>query len=354
MGENIYLKVHELLSAGQKIILARTIRRSGSTPRNVGSMCIITEKGELFGTVGGGALEYQVQQKAIELLQQEQSFIYRFHLSNEDLAENGMICGGNVDLYLEPLLPSNNETLAVFRTIKQHIVANKPGILVTRIKDGIPAMDTTARIFIKTDGNAIGTIPGLTPGEIHLDDDVPYDLIDFDGEKLGLFVEEIILPPRVFLFGAGHVAVFVARLAKMVEFGLTVIDDRGEFASKQNFPDADEIIVTDFDQAFKQLNIASNAYILIITRGHLHDKTVLEQALNTEAAYIGMIGSTKKRNTIYKALMEDGVSKEILETVYSPIGLDINAETPEEIAVSIVGELIKKRAPKKKNKNLIL
>lgn len=354
MGDNIYLTVHELLSSGKKVVLVRTIRRSGSTPRNVGSMCIITEDGKLIGTVGGGALEYQAQKKAMTLFQTEASFIHRFQLSNEDLAEKGMICGGNVDLYLEPLFPSSSQTLSLFDTISRNIIDSRTGILVTRIEDGIHAMDDGARTFIKADGKTIGTIAGLDPQTIHLDADVPYDLIEFENNPSGLFVEKIILTPRVFLFGAGHVAAFVAKLAKMVGFGLTVIDDRPEFANKRHFPDADEIVITDFEHAVEQLNISQNAYILIITRGHLHDKTVLEQALETQAAYIGMIGSIKKRNIIYNALMDKGVSKETLEKVYSPIGLDIHAETPEEIAVSIVGELIQKRAPKKKNKNLIL
>ena len=103
MEKNIYIKVYDLLSSGQKIVLVKTIRRSGSTPRDVGSMCIITQEGKLIGTVGGGTLEYRVQNRAKEILKQEKSFIYRFQLTNEDLASAGMICGGDVDLYLEPL-----------------------------------------------------------------------------------------------------------------------------------------------------------------------------------------------------------------------------------------------------------
>lgn len=354
MGENIYKKVYELLSSGQKLILAKTIRRSGSTPRDVGSMCIITQDGKLIGTVGGGALEYRVQKQAMELLKQENSFIYKFQLTNEDLAGAGMICGGNVDLYLEPLFPENREMVSLFKTIRQQIGENRSGILVTRIETGIHAMDTSARLFIKENGKTFGTIPGLDPKEINLDKNTPYALIHLDDKKVDLFVEKISLSPRIFLFGAGHVSLFVARVAKMVGFNITLIDDRPKFANKERFPEADKILVTEFKQAFEQLKISQNSYILIITRGHLHDKTVLQHALGTTASYIGMIGSTKKRNTIYKALMDEGFSKDDLEKVYSPIGLDINAETPEEIAVSIVGELIKKRAPEKKTKNLIL
>ncbi|CCK79683.1 MULTISPECIES: XdhC family aldehyde oxidoreductase maturation factor [Desulfobacula] len=354
MGKNLYLKAYDLLSSGKKIILARTIRRSGSTPRDVGSMCIITEDGDLIGTVGGGLLEYKVQQKAKTLLKEKESFVYQFRLSGEDLAAGGMICGGDVDLYLEPLFPENTGMVSLYKAIQEHIIKNRPGILVTRIKDGIPAIDTEARLFLETDGQTLGSISGLNPKQLAFDKNIPYELISSGDKGEAFFVEKIALKPQVFIFGAGHVSLFVAQLAKMVGFSITVIDDRPEFANEQRFPEADNILVTDLNQAFEQLEISPTSYILIITRGHLHDKVVLQQALSTAAGYIGMIGSKKKKNTIYKALMEEGFSKEQLETVYSPIGLEINAETPEEIAVSIVGELIKKRAPKKKAKQLIL
>jgi xanthine dehydrogenase accessory factor len=354
MKKNIYEQAYELLLSGKNIIFVRTIRRSGSTPRNVGSMCIITEDEKIIGTIGGGLLEYRVQQQAKKLLKQGKSFIYRFQLSNEDLAKDGMICGGDVDLYLEPCFAANSETLKVFKAITQMIQNNQSGILATKIEDDISAKDTSARILVHEDGTTLGTIDGVNPEKITMDKDISYELISRKKEKTDLFVEKIILNPQVFLFGAGHVSMFVAQLAKTVGFSITIIDDRPEFANEEKFPQADEILVASFDKAFEQLNISQNSYILIITRGHLHDKTVLQKALETNAAYIGMIGSIKKRNIIYKDLLELGISKQALEKVYSPIGIDINAETPEEIAVSIVGELIKKRAPERQKKNLIL
>ncbi len=351
MGNNIYRKACDLLLSGEKIVLAKTIRRSGSTPRDVGSMCIITEAGKLIGTIGGGTLEYLVQKRAMELLKQETSFICKFRLNSEEVACDGMICGGNVDLYLETLSPKNSMTLSLFKCLQQQIIKNCPCILVTRIEDSISAMDTTARIAITDNGETLGYIPGVNPKDITMSKSQTCELMSFDDGKTNLFVERIAIDPRIFLFGAGHVSMFVAQLANMVGFAITVIDDRPEFANKERFPGADKILITDFSHAFEQLEISENSYILIITRGHLHDKIVLQHALSTPAYYIGMIGSARKRTTIYTALMDEGVSKNDLEKVYSPIGLNINAETPEEIAVSIVGELIKKRAPEKK-KNL--
>lgn len=349
MKKNLYIIASDLLSSGQKLVLARTIKRSGSTPRDVGSMCIVTEDGRLFGTVGGGLLEHQVQQKAIEILSGGKSFIFRFMLTEKDLAKAGMICGGTTDLYLEPFSPQNPETVLLFEAVKSHIIQRKAGLLVTRIADGISCLEPGTRFFIRENGSVIGSIPGLVKEDIQLEKDRLYDFFSSPDNSLDFFVEKIAMGPGIILFGAGHVSVCVAQLAKMVGFNVTVVDDRSEFANKERFPDADEIVITDFKTAFEKLDISPSSYILIITRGHLYDKIVLQRALETSASYIGMIGSIKKRNTIYNALMEEGFTKETLEKVYSPIGLEINAETPEEIAVSIVGELIQKRAPKKKS-----
>ncbi|OGR15416.1 MAG: hypothetical protein A2277_00990 [Desulfobacterales bacterium RIFOXYA12_FULL_46_15] len=353
MKKNIYQAACDLLLSGQKLILARTIRRSGSTPRDVGSMCIITQKGDLFGTVGGGLLEYQVQTRARTLFKEEKSFVYPFRLTGRDIAEAGMICGGEVDLYLDPLFPENKETLSLFQTIESEITAHRAVRLVTRIEDGIPALETGTRMLIKEDGAVIGGIKGLEPEKLPLTWNTPFELIPSGIKDIAFFVENIRLNPQVFIFGAGHVSVFVAQLAKLVGFNITVIDDRPEFANRERFPDADALIVSDFSHVFEGLRISENSYILIITRGHIHDKTVLQKALSTPAGYIGMIGSIRKRNLIYKDLMKQGITKERLESVFSPVGLDINAETPEEIAVSIVAELVKVRAPGKKLKNII-
>jgi xanthine/CO dehydrogenase XdhC/CoxF family maturation factor len=162
-------------------------------------------------------------------------------------------------------------------------------------------------------------------------------------KKMEVLLEPIFSEPTVFIFGAGHVSQQLAPLAKKVSFKVVVIDDREMFANRGRFPDADEVIVSEFEKCFDQLNIDGSSYIVIVTRGHLYDGFVLEQAIKTNARYIGMIGSKKKIQTLYQDLMKKGIPKETLDRVYAPIGIDINSETPEEIAVSIVGELIKVR-----------
>ncbi len=158
-----------------------------------------------------------------------------------------------------------------------------------------------------------------------------------------VLLEPIFSEPTVYLFGAGHVSQQIAPLAKRVQFKVVVIDDREIFANRERFPEADEIVVSEFETSFHQLHIDDSSYIVIVTRGHLYDGFVLEQAVKTNARYIGMIGSKKKIHILYQNLMKKGVSKKTLERVCAPIGLDINSETPEEIAVSIVAQLIQVR-----------
>ena len=166
-----------------------------------------------------------------------------------------------------------------------------------------------------------------------------------EAENQRFFIEPTFVPGTVFLFGAGHVSQQVAEVAALVKFRTVVLDDREEFANPQRFPKADQIIVLlSFEQAFAGLEIDSDSYVVIVTRGHLHDKTVLEQALRTKAGYIGMIGSRRKRDMLYQTLLSEGFTQEDIDRVHCPIGLNIGGETPEEIAVSIVAELIKARS----------
>ncbi len=162
-------------------------------------------------------------------------------------------------------------------------------------------------------------------------------------EKADVLLEPILSEPTVYLFGAGHVSQQIAPLAKKVLFKVVVIDDREMFANRERFPDSDEILVSEFEGCFDRLPIDESSYIVIVTRGHLYDGSVLEQAVKTNARYIGMIGSRKKIHILYQQLMKKGISKETLNRVYAPIGLEIHSETPEEIAVSIVAQLIQVR-----------
>jgi xanthine dehydrogenase accessory factor len=167
-------------------------------------------------------------------------------------------------------------------------------------------------------------------------------------EKALVVVEPSASVSTAYLFGAGHVAQPTARLAAMVNFQVWVLDDRKDYADPGRFPEAHRVkVLNSFERAFTDLAVTSDSYVVIFTHGHLHDKIVLAQALTTDAGYIGMIASRRKRNTIYDALRAEGVSQTQIDRVHSPIGLAIGAETPEEIGVSIVAEMILQRSQRK-------
>jgi xanthine dehydrogenase accessory factor len=344
--EEIYRILGTILSEGKRGVLARIVRRTGSAPRGVGSGCLILEDGSLIGTIGGGLLEHRVMERAEAVLADGKSSVFRFELSGEALSGSEMICGGLVDVYLEPLVPDNPETAAVFRAIPGFRAEGRKAVFITRMADGIPATDTGQRMLVAPGFSSIGSVSGLQAGWDPLESSESFRLIRFPKSGATFFTEALSGDAELVLFGAGHVSTSVAPLARTVGFRVTVVDDRPEFASRERFPEADEIFALPFPEAFKRLSIGRTTYIAILTRGHTHDEAVLREALRARPAYIGMIGSRRKRDAIYGNLVAEGVTPEALRNVHSPIGIPIEAETPEEIAVSIVAELIRIRADK--------
>jgi len=346
--KNHFNDVSKYLIEGKKLILARIIKQEGSIPRGAGTQCLVLEDGSIKGTIGGGLLEHQVMEKAKECLKNEESSTMHFELTGDEVAKTDMLCGGIADVYLETVIPQNAVAGKIFKRINNLINKGHKGVLLTLISDGIRPDDEKNRILIEDDGSTTGEI-----GVFHTEDKKRLakfleiktpKLIQIEKGKESVFVEPLRPYDTLYLFGAGHVSTFVASLAYMVGFRVIVIDDRKEFANKERFNKAGELIVLPFSDVFEKINISSSSYIAIITRGHIQDLNVLREALKRSDGYIGMIGSRRKREKIYQALIEEGVSKERLRKVHSPIGMDIGAETPEEIAVSIVAELIRVRA----------
>jgi len=346
--ENHFEDISKYLQEGKKVILARIIKQTGSIPRAAGTQCIVLEDGSIKGTIGGGLLEHRVMERAKECFKKEKSSMMHFELTGDEVAKTDMLCGGVADIYLETIFPGNAVAGEIFKRIGNFINEGRKGVLLTLVSDGIRPEDEKSRLLIEEDGSTTGEI-GIVPGgdkkrlAKFLEIKTP-KLTEIEKGKESIFIEPLMPYDILCLFGAGHVSTFVSSLASMVGFRVVVIDDRKEFANKERFKEADEIIVLPFSDVFEKINISSSSYIAIITRGHIQDLNVLRESLKRSDGYIGMIGSKRKREKIYQALMEEGVSGERLKQVHSPIGLDIDAETPEEIAVSIVAELIRVRA----------
>jgi len=227
------------------------------------------------------------------------------------------------------------------REVGAKMLVNKDGLISGTIGGGI----TEAKVIEETkqalrEGKGKLLTYRLTKEQAALDEGA------ICGGEMKVFIDVLQPKEKVLIFGAGHIAVCVSKLAKTVGFKVTIIDDRKEFANQDRFPEADEIIAEDTEKALTHLNITPSSYIIVLTRGHLKDEEVLGSVIRSNAAYIGMIGSRKKNATVFQHLEEQGISQDELAKVYAPIGIDIKAQTPEEIAVSIVAEIIQVKRKK--------
>lgn len=341
---NFYNGLVELLTANEDIVVVTLYDQSGSAPRTAGAKMIVKQDGSILGTIGGGRLEATAITRSRELFITKRSVVYTFDLTGTDIAAMDMICGGKGEVLLD-YIAANAVNLAIYSEVSAAIKTRQKAWLITALSEITRQQPFRQQCLVKHDGTIIGNFqcePNFRyklktgPAKISIHTQV------IEGQ---LYLIEAIRPSStVYIFGAGHVAQKIAPLTEMVGFRTVVADDRMEYANKQKFTAQTEIMLIDSFAKLPSLPIDRDSYVVIVTRGHLHDQTVLEQVLRTPAAYIGMIGSRKKRDAIYSNLVKAGFSMEELSLVHSPIGLAILAETPEEIAVSIVGELIKVRA----------
>lgn len=349
--QDIYSEIVKALEKKEKLALATLISRVGSAPRAVGAKYLVKEDGTSLGSIGGGCVEAEVWQEAQKVMEKGKGEILHFDLTSEQLAEGGLICGGNIDVFLEPL---KEDFLNIYQEVARIRQKGGSAILATVVSvEGDFPEGEGSKILMKTSGEKVGSLLGgvelekkiLGEGELMVREKKPKVLVlSSENRKAQILLEPFFSESTVYIFGGGHISEQLAPLAKKVHFKVVVVDDREMFGNRERFPEADEVIVSEFEKCFDQLNIDDSSYIVIVTRGHLYDGFVLEQAIKTNARYIGMIGSKKKIKTLYEILVKKGVSKETLNRVHAPIGLDINSETPEEIAVSIVAQLIKTRA----------
>ncbi len=249
---DIYEEILRLRREGRKAALATIINVRGSIPSFETAKMLIREDGSIVGTVGGGCVEAEVWDAAREVMRTEKSQTLNFNLNNNPKYDAGLVCGGTLEVFVEPLLPVST----------------------------------------------------------------------------------------LYIFGAGHVSWSLYKVARIAGFEVVVIDDRETYANRERFPEARDIYADEYEQVMAQLSPNESSYMVIVTRGHRDDMRVLRWAVETPARYIGMIGSQRKVITTYRELEQEGTSPEKLARVYAPVGIDIGSITPEEIAVSIVAEMI--------------
>ncbi|WP_373501013.1 XdhC family aldehyde oxidoreductase maturation factor, partial [Desulfococcus sp.] len=308
---------------------------------------IIRADGGIVGTIGGGPVEGEVMAAAPDILSSGRFEIRAFHLDSGAAGEMDMICGGRLDVLLERISP-DPEVRGIFQTLEEAGRRGRKYLLAADIPEAGHGAIARAVVFadgdiVASDGFPRSVLPALL--EKTRKERAPVMVIH-DGRRY--LAEPAFIPGTAYLFGAGHVSRAVSRLTHLVGFRTVVLDDRAEFASGPRFPRAEEVrVIDDFNEAMAGLPVDPDSYLVILTRGHHHDRTVLQQALGTDAGYIGMIGSRRKRDAIYAVLRDEGMTDADFARVHCPIGIDIEAETPEEIAVSIVAELIAARASRR-------
>ncbi|MFI5176237.1 MAG: XdhC family protein [Terriglobia bacterium] len=249
---DIYEEISKIRRSGKQAALATIVRVRGSIPSYEAAKILVREDGSTLGSIGGGCVEAEVVLAAQKAMREEKSRMLSFDLTEDDVDQSGLVCGGTLEVFVEPILP----------------------------------------------------------------------------------------PPTLFIFGAGHVSRAISKVATLTGFQTVVIDDRPDYASQKRFPEAAEVIADYFENAFNRVQVNESSYVVIVTRGHKEDLNVLRWAIQTPARYIGLIGSKRKIKTLYERLEEEGFDPELFRKVTAPIGLDIGAVTAEEIAVAFVSEII--------------
>jgi xanthine dehydrogenase accessory factor len=360
--KELFQEILRAQRAGKRAALCTIVSSKGSLPMSGKAKMLVTEDGITLGTVGGGCLEADVWSEAKKVMQKDIPQIAKFILTEKHAGEEGLNCGGVVEIFIEPIAPGRAE--AVFEMITVIQTAGKKGAIATVLSHTIPpARKEQAKLVMQWDGTTRGHIGNYSVLEERVIEEAKQvmeedyltvlqcELPEEEAAQWGLtadqtldiFIEPIVPIPTLYLFGGGHVSLFVGKVAKLAGFNLVVIDDRLAFANFERFPEADEVIVEDFTKVFERLFIDDSAYIVSITRGHQHDDKVIAQAVKTPARYIGMIGSKRKVRISWQKLEAQGIPRHLLERVYAPVGLEINADSPPEIAVSIVAQMIQVR-----------
>jgi xanthine dehydrogenase accessory factor len=255
---DLYDEIVRLRKLGQKCALATIVQVKGSIPSYESAKLLVREDGSIFGTIGGGCVEAEVWNVAREVMEQEKPRHLNFSLGQDAAYDNGLICGGQLNIFVEPVIPQ----------------------------------------------------------------------------------------PRAFIFGGGHVSKSISKVANIAGFSTVIIDDREAFANAERFPEAEATYAEEYEAVFPKLEVNSSSYLIIVTRGHRDDMRVLRWAVTTPAKYVSMIGSKRKTISVVKELEKEGLPREAFERIFAPMGLEIGSESPEEIAISVVAEMIAvRRAP---------
>lgn len=346
--KNPYLYIASEHSDDERLVLATIISTRGSTPQKPGSSAIFNSEGLVYGTIGGGVLEGRITEIALGSLISGKSGIYHFDLDKDVDHSDEAICGGTADVVIDAM-PGNH--LPVFRKAEELIVNRNPCVILTILDESGEGQLTIER-FVYSSRSA-GDIPGnIPPGVIESADRLLCDNVRdvcklfipeaAEGDtKRSVFLEPLFPVAKLVIAGAGHIGKALCHLGSRLDFEVTVIDDRPEYANSDNLPDADSIVVGNIGEVLRGIDKDRNTYIVIVTRGHSDDAEALRACIKSRPAYLGMIGSRTKIAKMHGNFIDSGwADEDEWSAVHAPIGVDILSQTVEEIAVSIAAQLI--------------
>jgi len=310
-----------------ELALATVTSTAGSTPQKQGCLALFGDAGLLAGTVGGGMVENQVAGIIRNALPLKKSGYYRFDLDKDIRAEEEAICGGHMNILIDANPGIHHP---VFKQLAASIQQGIPGVLITRV-----IIRPDHPVAIKRYWVAADDMNSLADERFR------------EAEDELVFLEQVLPPPKLVIAGAGHIGKAMAHLGNLLDFEVTVIDDRQEYANNANIPDADHLVVGNIGRSVQQVMKTQDTYIIIMTRGHKDDAEALRACIGTGVAYIGMIGSRKKMALLRESFINNGwAAAEQWEKIHSPVGIDIQSKTIQEIAVSIAAQLIQVRNQK--------
>jgi xanthine dehydrogenase accessory factor len=339
----------------EPVVLATIIEAEGATPQVPGASALFGQKGLLQGTLGGGALEGDAEKRALRCLQKRRSLYYRFDLLGKDLASGEPVCGGSVWVLLDG---SPGDGKEVWTRLMEAFLARRGGVLVTRIIRGRDDQVRIERTWLEdkpADREAGAFLSRFARDLAQARRQEKPVLIQEEGKTPGdrpalFFLEPVVPLPRLLIVGAGHIGQALARQAAWLDFDVTVIDDRADYASPDRFPQGASLVVAGIEGAVREFPVSADTYIVIVTRGHSHDADALRACIHSPAAYIGMIGSRPKVALMRERFLQAGwASAREWDRVHAPIGLKIGSRTVEEIAVSIAAELVQVRSRIREN-----
>lgn len=357
----IYSDLQEFLLKKDSCVLATVTSTMGSTPQKQGSSALFDRKNILAGTLGGGITEQAVGNLASKAIETKKSGYFRFDLNHDITEIDAAICGGSMRVFIDA---QPEKTLSVFETLNQSFSNRIPGVLVTEClcntsdnSDNPDISDITRHWLTRTNKEIISEGIDIEVFDAAVEMLEKQEYSDFkelkftkgNKEKIA-FLEMVVPLPQLVIAGAGHVGKALTHLGKLLNFEVIVWDGRKEFANSIHLPDADKILTGSLNESLGKFKPKKDSYIVIVTHGHKNDAEVLRLFIGSDANYIGMIGSRKKIAQVRESFLNNGwATKEQWNRVHSPVGLDIGAKSVQEIAISIVAQLVQVRNQNRKS-----